>query len=95
MELANWIFGGGAAGGFVALIYVILNFWRGTRSDAVDAYASLTAKLEKRCDDLEAQLKAEREDCDRKLEELRREVDGLRRQMAQHGISAARLLQSN
>lgn len=76
MELAsipNWLFGGGALGGFVALFYVLLNFARGSRSDAVGAWEKLAVRLQEDNDS----LRGDNERLRKRVRELEHKVRNL------------------
>ncbi|WP_288989877.1 hypothetical protein [uncultured Sphingopyxis sp.] len=65
--LANWVLGGGAFGGFVGLVWVVLNFIRGSSKDATEAFTALAAQYKQ-------QLDAERDECARRIGALEQQL---------------------
>lgn len=59
----------------------LIKGWPALKRIGLEADASLRADLLERIGDLEAALAQERRDCDRQIEELRKEVSGLQRQL--------------
>ena len=92
IQLATVLGAGGLGAAFLA-------YHRNRRKDSMDSYSDLVAKLEARCvalegrcDSLERELRREREECDAKLAEAARRIDGLERELTQMGFSAAHLI---
>ncbi len=103
--LANWVLGGGAFGGFVGLVWVVLNFIRGSSKDATEAFTALAAQYKQQLDAErdEQQLDAERDECARRIGALEQQLrekaayerelfdrlTALERQMAAQGNATA------
>lgn len=85
MEIApgvvNWVLGSGAFGGIAALVWVVLNFIRGSSKDATEAFTELAAHYKLR-------LEAERDECARRIGLLE---DQLREKEAREDLLFARL----
>lgn len=64
---ANWLLGGGAFGGMVGLVWVVLNFIRGSSKDATEAFTALAAQYRQ-------QLDAERDECAKRIEALEQQL---------------------
>ena len=99
-EISDLLIQAGSLAGAAAAFAAALAYLRNRRKDSMDAYSDLVGKLEvrcatleKRCDDLEKQIRQEREECAAELKKRDRRIDGLERQLAQVGASGAYLIE--
>lgn len=97
MDLNNILVNGGTGVGFLGLFYFTLTFLRATKNDTLSAYSDLYAKATARCDELEKQLKEERQECQAELaaleEKFERKFNELEIKYQQQGLSTAALLE--